>query len=133
MNTKYNMWLEKLDGTRVDCPADCQYPSQMQTWAQTTLNAIKNPEVYVFVWQHDKGEVRKKFYSPECWELDTFALEMFEDLCKNHDWYYAYSDDHRVYTAGREAEGRLNARYNWLCKKPIAASAKLIWDQYAKA
>ncbi len=26
-----------------------------------------------------------------------------EELLKHHDWYYAMSDDHRYYTAGRKS------------------------------
>lgn len=27
----------------------------------------------------------------------------FWQLCRQHDWYYAYSDDHRVWLRGEEA------------------------------
>ena len=27
-------------------------------------------------------------------------LETLESLCQSHDWYYAYSDDHRVWKKG---------------------------------
>ena len=27
-------------------------------------------------------------------------LEHLESLCQSHDWYYAYSDDHRAWTRG---------------------------------
>ena len=32
----------------------------------------------------------------ECW-----------DQLRRHDWYYSYSDDHRSYTEGADAEARL--------------------------
>lgn len=28
--------------------------------------------------------------------------EEFMNMLERHDWYYAYSDDHRVWTKGRE-------------------------------
>ena len=28
---------------------------------------------------------------------------LFKDMLANHDWYYAFSDDHRVYNRGRES------------------------------
>ena len=31
----------------------------------------------------------------------------FGSKLKTHDWYYAYSDDHRVWRRGNEASGRL--------------------------
>ena len=33
----------------------------------------------------------------------------FGSKLKTHDWYYAYSDDHRVWRRGTEASGRLRA------------------------
>jgi len=33
------------------------------------------------------------------------TLNKFYDLLETHDWYYGYSDDHRVYSAGN-AKGR---------------------------
>jgi len=34
--------------------------------------------------------------------------EEFEDLLKNHDWYYYMSDDNRVYRNGHAASKRLS-------------------------
>ena len=31
-------------------------------------------------------------------------------MLKGHDWYYAYSDDHRYWTAGRKSEADIRAR-----------------------
>ncbi len=31
-------------------------------------------------------------------ELPT--LEEFKETCNSHDWYYSYSDDHKVWKAG---------------------------------
>ena len=33
--------------------------------------------------------------------------EEYLELLKQHDWYYYYSDDHRVYTKGRDNAQRL--------------------------
>jgi hypothetical protein len=33
--------------------------------------------------------------------------EEYFKLLNNHDWFYDYSDDHRVWTAGREASERI--------------------------
>ena len=37
------------------------------------------------------------------------TLPEFWMICQGHDWYYAYSDDHRVYQAGYSAEQWINA------------------------
>lgn len=127
---KYNHWLEKLDGTKVEYPSDLIYPSQVQSWAQEKVETVGGPEVYVYKWIHDKGEVVKKFYNGTCWTIDTFALEMFNDMCKNHDWYYNYSDDHRVWKAGVAAESKLKARFRTLLNGNLKESAQAIFDTY---
>lgn len=33
--------------------------------------------------------------------------ELYESLLSNHDWYYDYSDDHRVWCAGVRASERI--------------------------
>jgi|VirMetMinimDraft_7_1064189.scaffolds.fasta_scaffold00928_12 hypothetical protein len=33
----------------------------------------------------------------------------FFTMCERHDWYYAFSDDHRVWRAGEEASKKLQA------------------------
>ena len=38
----------------------------------------------------------------------------FGSKLKNHDWYYGYSDDHRVWTRGRDAAGRLRRAHEAL-------------------
>jgi hypothetical protein len=129
----YDMWVEKIDGTRVEHPENIQYPSQLNTWAQATVDVNPEAEVLVTVWKHDKGEVRKKFYNEKCWTIDTIALEWFEKLCQEHDWYYAYSDDHRVWKAGVNADAKLRGRYSYLCKTDVKAAAEAIWERYAKA
>jgi hypothetical protein len=34
-------------------------------------------------------------------------IEQFFNECLRHDWFYDYSDDHRVWTAGNENKNRL--------------------------
>lgn len=38
----------------------------------------------------------------------NITLAEFWAICKSHDWFYAYSDDHRVYQAGYSAELWIN-------------------------
>jgi len=35
------------------------------------------------------------------------GLEEYYDKLRHHDWYYAYSDDHRVWSRGNENAQRL--------------------------
>jgi hypothetical protein len=125
----YNMYVERLDGTVVDHPATVKYPSHLNDYAKSLCIAHADPQVYITVWKHDKGEVRKKYYSEACWELETFALEMFEQMCKEHDWYYDYSDDHNVWKRGRFSESKLLSKYNWV-KSRYPAAAEAIWDMH---
>ena len=34
-------------------------------------------------------------------------IEQFYNECLQHDWFYDYSDDHRVWTAGSDNQRRL--------------------------
>ena len=38
----------------------------------------------------------------------------FANKLKTHDWYYGYSDDHRVWTRGRDAAARLRRTHKEL-------------------
>ena len=127
----YNMHVETLDGTIIDFPPalDIKTPNRMYSFAEGLAKGEKNPQVYIAVWKHDKGEVRHKYYSEACWELETFALEMFEKMCKEHDWYYEYSDDHNVWTRGRAASDRINRKFSWM-KTKYPEAAKAIWESY---
>jgi hypothetical protein len=129
--SNYNIWVEKIDGTRFDHPSDKIYPSQLNDWVAGYLSTYPEAEVLVTVWKNDKAEIRKKFYSPKCWTIDLLAIEMFEDMCKNHDWYFQYSDDHSVYKRGYAAETALKHKYTMLLKGNMAATVKAIFDQYA--
>lgn len=127
--------IETLTGERVEIPDNVphQYPYQIQEYAAKLAKSSKDPQVYVFKFSYvQNGEEKvnsRKFYSDACWELETFALEMFEQLCKDHDWYYQYSDDHRVWTKGRDEYSRLQSKYQWMLTK-CPESAKAIWEQY---
>jgi hypothetical protein len=37
-------------------------------------------------------------------EKENAVAAKLVELMKAHDWYYQYSDDHRAYTSGNEAE-----------------------------
>jgi len=129
--------IEIQDGTIVKDSTGYQYPYQLQNEAQAMAKSSVDPQVYVFVWLAGEGtaqekEVRKKFFSETCWDLETYALEMFEDMCATHDWYYQYSDDHSVYRKGADAEDRLKRRYTNLKSRGLTESAEAIYKKYAR-
>jgi hypothetical protein len=37
------------------------------------------------------------------------SLEALENECRVHDWYYNYSDDHRVWSRGHDRYKKINA------------------------
>jgi hypothetical protein len=41
-------------------------------------------------------------------QLDA-QLKRLEDLMRNHDWHYGYSDHHRVWEAGNNTQGSINS------------------------
>jgi hypothetical protein len=127
----YNMHIERLDGTLVDGTESLgiKYPSQLNDHAAKLAKHSIDPQVFVTVWKHNKGEVRKKFYSGPCWGIETFALEMFDQMCKEHDWYYEYSDDHRVWQKGKDAYSTLWTRYG-IMKQKYPAATQAIWETY---
>jgi hypothetical protein len=54
-------------------------------------------------------------------------LQRLESLLKNHDWYYAWSDDHRVYKKGAETEKQIKELVNQLGKE-----GEDLYDEYKK-
>jgi hypothetical protein len=128
--SNYNIWVEKIDGTKITHPSDKIYSNQLDNWVEGYLSTYPEAMVLVTVWKHNQGEVRKKFYSPACWNMPTLAIEMFEDMCKNMDWYYEYSDDHRVWKDGAAAYDALKRRYAFLSKGEFGGSADAIWKMY---
>ena len=51
---------------------------------------------------------------------DPMTLSDLERMMQMHDWLYGFTDDHRVWQAGQDAERRLNQA----CKELIDAGHK---------
>ena len=60
----------------------------------------------------------------------TDLLVEFEELCKNHDWWYAMSDDHRVWTRGTEERDALIAKLQECRNAGLTEESNEIWERY---
>lgn len=56
-----------------------------------------------------------------------------ESALKSHDWYYTFSDDRRVYTAGRASSDRLSAAYKSYKAAAGEDAALAVWNAAAPA
>jgi hypothetical protein len=62
---------------------------------------------------------------------DEKAWIEFENNLKQHDWYFEYSDDGRVWRAGKEAQGRIRHQRNSLVQVD-PERANQLYEKYAK-
>lgn len=59
-------------------------------------------------------------------------LTQLEELCRKHDWYYQYSDDHSVWIRGNESWNNI-AKLAEKCKNAgLYEEALKIIDKYCK-
>lgn len=95
--------------------------------AADTIRNAKGPTCVVM--EFVGGAIRRE-YTEDVAELGPVndALEYFENLLDGFDRYYAYSDDHSVYLAGRAAEDRLNRVRSVLESRGIDTNN--LWDRY---
>jgi len=54
----------------------------------------------------------------------------FEKLLKSHDWYYAYSDDHRYWTAGCESYDKIEKMFNTLRDMGYGVESETLFKKY---
>ena len=59
-------------------------------------------------------------------ELNKIELELCQAL-KNHDWYYEYSDDHRVWSNGSRERSKIKGLMSKLPKQYAAE----LYNKYA--
>ena len=58
-------------------------------------------------------------------------LEEYENLCKNRDWYYHYSDDQRVWRRGCAVDARCKYIVNYLDQLGLSDKTKEISKKYS--
>ena len=62
-------------------------------------------------------------------EVTEKTWETYESLLRHHDWFYEYSDDHRVWNEGRLAYSRIcNLRKRLGLEDPFRAQT--IWNKH---
>lgn len=59
-------------------------------------------------------------------------MEEFEKLLKNHDWYFEYSDDQRVWHAGRTEKGEIQSVFQKLKQTDHRDAAIELYEKYKK-
>ena len=59
-------------------------------------------------------------------------LVQLEELLKNHDWYYAMSDDHYYYTKGRKQSDKIQQAMEKLNNNNCSVMARELYDKYYK-
>lgn len=60
------------------------------------------------------------------------TLEQLEEELKCHDWYFDYSDDHRVWKNGQAHRDKIRGMMSQL-KKDHPEEVKALWNKYAPA
>lgn len=59
------------------------------------------------------------------------TLKEFSEACRTHDWYYEYSDDHRVWTRGKNERASINQLYKILDENGLKEKADEIRSKYS--
>lgn len=57
-------------------------------------------------------------------------LEELEKVLQIHDWYYEYSDDHRVWCKGRDQNNAIMSLRKELEKAGLKEQADLLYKKY---
>lgn len=59
------------------------------------------------------------------------TLKEFEEVVRRHDFYYGYSDDHRVWNKGREESQRILRMWEDLKSQGLGDQAEAIYKAIA--
>ena len=57
-------------------------------------------------------------------------LKTLEELLKNHDWFYQYSDDFNVYSSGQKTWNTINTVIKALKDAGFSKEADDLYDKY---
>ncbi len=59
-------------------------------------------------------------------------LNTLERLLKSHDWYYEYSDDHKVWQRGRDQRDEIRRQQDICCGLGLGEIAQQMVEKYSK-
>jgi len=62
-------------------------------------------------------------------EVVETPFERFERLLSHHDWYYSYSDDHGVWSAGERRSREIRCQLDTLKSGNFGEAAQLLYNQ----
>jgi hypothetical protein len=57
-------------------------------------------------------------------------LSIWGDRLKYHDWYYDYSDDHRVWSRGDQDNRWIQSEKAYLNSMGLEQQTQALWEQY---
>jgi hypothetical protein len=57
-------------------------------------------------------------------------LKQFSKACQTHDWFYQYSDDHRVWKKGHSQRASINSLHTQLKEHGLGDKATEIFEKY---
>lgn len=58
------------------------------------------------------------------------TLSEFEEMCRRHDWFFQYSDDHRAWEAGRDESHKISLAQTDLEEQGLGDQAEAIFEKY---
>jgi hypothetical protein len=130
----------------IECLKQCGMGGDMEeTTPKSTRYKTPDHRTVQFTFNHYRKGMAKDFlnYLAKVFHPDYLKIavaevnafkdewEFYENQLKNMDWYYAFSDDHRVWCAGEAAIAELKTLRENLSKEDAARATKL-WEQYSK-
>lgn len=62
--------------------------------------------------------------------MDLPTLDLLNDLCERHDWYYTFTDDHKYYVAGSAEITRIRLLMLQLQDEGFGKEAKKIYERW---
>ena len=62
--------------------------------------------------------------------MAVYTLDCLRQLCEAHDWYYNFSDDHRVYTKGNVEIKTIREAMIYLQETGQGRQAKAIYENW---
>ena len=60
--------------------------------------------------------------------MEQDLLTQFKEAIAGHDWYYQYSDDHRVYCQGRDQASRISVLHRKCQAAGLGDQADAIYE-----